>query len=383
MRARPRFIIQVQRGRRGNKKKYRRQRQKFCLFIPGCVGRRSNRNQPIIPGDCRGGEVEGPCMLLMSGSVSMDLHSSLINTLCTAAPGFPRDYSCEARRSSSSSSPPPRDGNRAHGVAFMNMYGGREGNAAWHPCVCVCVELIFLRFFFYSPRPLRTKPRACLFYSRAAELQRVRNKPSSSTPPTHPPRLLSAPPSRPAQQSMGNYLSRSMGRPLSLPLQLSYLYPSRLQLFFFCCLWVFFFLPKPPLPRPANASARIHPTPTPASGRLGSAAPTLDSRQLSSSAAPQPLTGVAFAGLEYVTGVAGLTSNPNPPHAPSKYNDSCMFAQAESSPTPRQQRRRRRRRQGPLTEPRRSAAVLHKPHYSDSPTTTTTTTLFFFLKDVF
>lgn len=32
------------------------------------------------------------CMLLMSGRMSADLYFILINTLCTPAPGFSRDY---------------------------------------------------------------------------------------------------------------------------------------------------------------------------------------------------------------------------------------------------------------------------------------------------
>lgn len=131
---------------------------------------------------------------------------------------------------------------------------------------------------------------------------------------------------------MGNYLSRSMGPPLSLPLQLSYLYLSRLHAafyFIFSCFWCVFFslylLPhcsNPPPPRRPTLPLASH-------RRLRSS--RLDSYRLltrDSSAAPRPLAGVAFPGAEYVTRVAGLTSTP------SKYNDSCMFAQAESTPPP-------------------------------------------------
>lgn len=54
----------------------------------------------------------------------MDLYSSLINTLCTAAPGFSRDYAGALSISNVRRSPVLRNGNRMHAAMFMNMYGG-------------------------------------------------------------------------------------------------------------------------------------------------------------------------------------------------------------------------------------------------------------------
>lgn len=222
----------------------------------------------------------------------MDPHSSLINTLCTAAPGFSRDYSSAARRSSSS--PLPRNGNSARAVTFMNMYRDERQRAVApgaHLCVCVCIENFF---FFYIVPDLCGQNLVLAFFTAGLRCCSVCaiNLPLAThhhpLPPTHPS-------SRPAQQSMGNYLSRSMGPPLSLPLQLSYLYPSCLHAAFFfsyfCCLcfFLFFFLSPPP-PRLKNLPSPHQPTlplanpprPPAVSARQ---LPTLDSRQLSSSAA--------------------------------------------------------------------------------------------------
>lgn len=128
------------------------------------------------------------------------------------------------------------------------------------------------------------------------KLQHVGNKPFSSNPQT-------------VQQSIGNYLSQSMGWPfyfsLSPALQLSYLYPFSSQpsltllllmpsVSFFCCLSVF------------CTYSFTHPSPTFTcipSSPLRAAAPTLN---CDSSAAPEPLTDVAFTHGIYNT--AGLTS---------------------------------------------------------------------------
>lgn len=164
----------------------------------------------------------------------------------------------------------------------------------------------------------------------------MRNKPSSSNLPPHPP----PPQSRPAQQSMGNYLSRSMGPPLSLYLSSCpiCILPACMQLFFFA-VSVFFLLSPPPPPLLKNLRPSPHHQPTlPLASHHRLRPSRLGSYRLltgDSSAAPRPLTGVAFAGAEYVSRVAGLTSPPlRPSHPPSKYNDSRMFAQAESTPPP-------------------------------------------------
>lgn len=60
-------------------------------------------------------------MLLMSGSMSVDLYFSLINTLCTTAPGFSRDYASALSISDELYSPIMRNGNSMHAVIFMNM----------------------------------------------------------------------------------------------------------------------------------------------------------------------------------------------------------------------------------------------------------------------
>lgn len=51
----------------------------------------------------------------------MDLYFSLINTLCTTAPGFSRDYSSALSISDELYSPIMRNGNSMHAVIFMNM----------------------------------------------------------------------------------------------------------------------------------------------------------------------------------------------------------------------------------------------------------------------
>lgn len=60
-------------------------------------------------------------MLLMSESMSMELDFSLINTLCTTAPGFPRDYAGVLSIRDELYSPIMCNGNSMHAVIFINM----------------------------------------------------------------------------------------------------------------------------------------------------------------------------------------------------------------------------------------------------------------------
>lgn len=60
-------------------------------------------------------------MLLMSGRMSMDLYFSLINTLCTTAPGFSRDYVSAFSISDELYSPITCNGNSTHAVISVNM----------------------------------------------------------------------------------------------------------------------------------------------------------------------------------------------------------------------------------------------------------------------
>lgn len=142
----------------------------------------------------------------MSGSVSMDLYSSLINTLCTAAPGFSRDYASALSISNERCSPVMCNGNRMHAAMFMNMYGGsiRVPVYIWVGERCSGVYFTAL-----MTERQTSADNLCLFYGPSPKLQHVRNKPSSSNPQT-------------VQQSMGNYLSQSMGQAfLFLPLPTS------------------------------------------------------------------------------------------------------------------------------------------------------------------
>lgn len=61
----------------------------------------------------------------------MDLYSSLINTLCTAGPGFSRDYAGALSISDELYSPIMCNGNKMDTVIFMNMRG------AWSAVLCV------------------------------------------------------------------------------------------------------------------------------------------------------------------------------------------------------------------------------------------------------
>lgn len=143
----------------------------------------------------------------MSGSVSVDLYSSLINTLCTAAPGFSRDYASALSISNERCSPVMCNGNRMHAAMFMNMYGGsiRVPVYIWVGEHCSGVYFTALMTEHQT-----SADNLCLFYGPSPKLQHVHNKPSSSNPRT-------------VQQSMGNYLSQSMG-------------------------WAFLFLPLPTSP---------------------------------------------------------------------------------------------------------------------------------------
>lgn len=60
-------------------------------------------------------------MLLMSGRMSMDLYFNLINTLCTTAPGFSRDYVSALSISDELYFPVMCNGNSMHAVIFVNM----------------------------------------------------------------------------------------------------------------------------------------------------------------------------------------------------------------------------------------------------------------------
>lgn len=60
-------------------------------------------------------------MLLMSGRKSMGLYFSLINTLCTTAPGFSKDYVNALSISNELYSPIMSNGNSMHVVILVNM----------------------------------------------------------------------------------------------------------------------------------------------------------------------------------------------------------------------------------------------------------------------
>lgn len=60
-------------------------------------------------------------MLLMSGRMSMDLYFSLIDILCTTAPGFSRGYVSALSLTDELYSPIISNGNSMHAVIFVNM----------------------------------------------------------------------------------------------------------------------------------------------------------------------------------------------------------------------------------------------------------------------
>lgn len=151
-------------------------------------------------------------MLLISGGMSADLHFSLINTLCTAAPGFSRDHVWALSISSELYSSIMCNGNSMHAVIFVNMKGEYPSrvNVSVPVCLSVCFTVLMMEL------ALCRQPVLILWPS--PQLQRVGNKPFSSNLQTE-------------QQSMGNYLSQSMAQPfcfllLSLAPLLSFcLYP--------------------------------------------------------------------------------------------------------------------------------------------------------------
>lgn len=141
----------------------------------------------------------------------MDLYFSLINTLCTAGPGFSRDYAGALSISDELYSPIMCNGNSMDTVIFLNMRG------AWSVWLCCVFTSVF---YSLGDGELALCRQPVLILWPPPKLQHVGNKPFFSNPQT-------------VQQSIGNYLSQSMGRPfyfsLSPALQLSYLYLSSKQ----------------------------------------------------------------------------------------------------------------------------------------------------------
>lgn len=72
----------------------------------------------------------------------MDLYSSLINTLCTAALGFSRDYASAASISDELYSPIMCNGNSMHAVRKESI---KVRSMFEHLCVCVCLQECVLR----------------------------------------------------------------------------------------------------------------------------------------------------------------------------------------------------------------------------------------------
>lgn len=156
------------------------------------------------------------CVLLMSGRKSMGLYFALINTLCTTAPGFSKDYMNVPSISDELYSPIMCNGNSMHVV--ICEYVRRVSKCS----VWVSVWLSVVYGLDDGELALCRQP--VLFLWPPPQLQHVGNKPLSSNLQT-------------VQQSMGNYLSQSMVASLSIT-------PS---LYLFCSLCLYPFL-LPPLP---------------------------------------------------------------------------------------------------------------------------------------